>query len=235
MKKVVFLTGAGVSAESGVETFRDSGGLWEGHNVMDVASPQGWRRDKQLVLDFYNARRNQLKTVEPNLAHQIIAELELHHNVQVITQNVDDLHERAGTTKIIHLHGELTKMCSSKNKEKTLPYDEDIKVGDKHEDGSQLRPFIVWFGEDVPLLYQATKYVEEADVLVIVGTSINVYPAASLYEMSKDDAEIYYVDPNPNVSGLPFDLQKRIKIIQKVATEGLQEIKQILLQDEGNV
>lgn len=231
-KKIVFLTGAGIDQESNIPTFRDSDGTWENHNVMDVASVQGWRKNKELVLKFYNDRRRQLNDVEPNIAHNIIAEMELFHNVHVITQNVSDLHERSGSTKIIHLHGELTKMCSSMNKEKTLPYDEDIKVGDKHEDGSQLRPFIVWFGEDVPLLIQASTYVEQADVLVIVGTSINVYPAATLYEMSKDDAEIYYVDPNPNISGLPINLQKRIKVIKKVATEGLLEIKEILLKDE---
>jgi len=226
-KKIVFLTGAGVSKESGIDTFRDAGGLWEGHDVMEVASFSGWKKDKTKVLEFYNRRRNQLEDVEPNEAHKIIAELENDFNVVVVTQNVDDLHERGGSTNIIHLHGELKKMCSSRDKELTLPYDKEIRVGDKHEDGSQLRPFIVWFEEDVPLLTKGTIQVMSADVLVIVGTSLNVYPAAGLTDYAKHGCEIYYIDPSPVVTSL--SASKNFTTIRKVATEGMKELKELLL------
>jgi NAD-dependent deacetylase len=228
-KKLVFLTGAGVDKESGVATFRDSDGLWEGHNVMDVASPQGWRKNKQLVLDFYNERRRQLDTVEPNVAHKMIAELEKIFDVHVITQNVTDLHERGGSSKVLHLHGELRKMCSSRNKELTQLYTEDIKVGDMHEDGSQLRPFIVWFGEDVPKLGEAAQIVSEADIVIVVGTSMNVYPAAGLVDYAAKGVKIYYIDPKPN---LEFVLVKPI-LIEKVATEGIKDLMVILSEGEG--
>lgn len=225
--KIVFLTGAGVSKESGIDTFRDAGGLWEGHNVMDVASIQGWRKNKELVLDFYNKRRRKLDEVEPNLAHRLIAELENEHEVVIITQNVDNLHERAGSTNIIHLHGELTKACSSNNKELTQPYDKDIMVGDKHEDGSQLRPYIVWFGEDVPKMSKATREVGSADVLVVVGTSLEVYPAANLVQYTKGSCRLFYIDPKPNqeTPGLEY-----FTTIQNVATEGMKELLNILKQ-----
>lgn len=225
-KKLVFLTGAGVDKESGVATFRDSDGLWEGHNVMDVASPQGWRKNKQLVLDFYNERRRQLDTVEPNVAHKMIAELEKIFDVHVITQNVTDLHERGGSSKVLHLHGELRKMCSSRDKELTLPYTEDIKVGDKHEDGSQLRPYIVWFNENVPKLGDAAEIVSEADVVVVIGTSLNVYPAAGLVDYAANEAKIYYIDPKPN---LEYVSVKPI-LIEKVATEGMKDMVNILTE-----
>jgi NAD-dependent deacetylase len=227
MKKVVFLTGAGISAESGVKTFRDAGGLWEGHNVMDVASPQGWRRNKELVLEFYNQRHKQLSEVEPNEGHKLIAELEKDFDVHVITQNVDDLHERGGSSKILHLHGELTKMCSSMDKEQTLPYVE-IKVGDKHPDGSQLRPYIVWFGEDVPKIGEAVKIASEADIFVVVGTSLQVYPAAGLIEYVKDEAELYYIDPSPSLSDVTNNVRNRVKVIEKVGSEGMKELVEIL-------
>lgn len=227
MKKIVFLTGAGISAESGVQTFRDSGGLWEGHDVMEVASPQGWRKDKQLVLNFYNERRRQLDTVEPNDAHKLIASLEEKYNVHIVTQNVDDLHERGGSTNIIHLHGELKKMCSSLDKTKTLPYNEDIKVGDKHEDGSQLRPFIVWFGEDVPKLGDAVETIVDADYLVIIGTSLNVYPAAGLMKYAPTNCKLFYIDPNPSLG----HSTQYFTIIPKVATEGMKDFIDILSQD----
>ncbi len=226
-RKIVFLTGAGVSAESGINTFRDSNGLWENHNVMDVASIQGWSRNKELVLEFYNQRRRQLKDVEPNLAHKIIAELEGDFDVTIITQNVDNLHERGGSTNVIHLHGELTKMCSSYNKEKGVMLCEgDINLGDKHEDGSQLRPYIVWFGEDVPKISMAADIVETADILVVIGTSLNVYPAAGLIEYSTAK-ELYLIDPNP-----PEDIKKNFEIIQDIASSGMIKLKEILLKNE---
>ena len=180
MKRIVVLTGAGISADSGIQTFRDVNGLWMGHKVEDVASPEGWKKNKQLVLDFYNKRRKELDTVVPNAAHIGLAELEKDFEVVIITQNVDDLHEKGGSTNVIHLHGELRKMCSSLDKTKTLPYEDDIKIGDKHEDGSQLRPFIVWFGESVPRFDEALKFVRDCDAFVVIGTSLQVYPAAGL-------------------------------------------------------
>lgn len=232
-KKIVFLTGAGVSKESGIDTFRDAGGLWEGHDVMEVASTDGWRKNKELVLEFYNKRRKQLDTVEPNDAHKLIAELEKDYDVSIVTQNVDDLHERGGSTNIIHLHGELNKMCSSRNKELTLPYDGDIKVGDKHEDGSQLRPFIVWFGENVPLLTDGAIQVRHADILVIVGTSLNVYPAASLIGYTKPECDIYYIDPSPNTDDVV--VSDNFIIIKKVATEGMKELVEKLRTKKDDI
>lgn len=231
-KKIVFFTGAGVSKESGINTFRDTDGLWEGHSVMEVATMQGWRTNKQKVLDFYNARKNQLNTVEPNVAHIAIAELEKNpeFEVIVITQNVDNLHERAGSTNVIHLHGELRKMCSSINKTKTVPYVDDIKVGDKHEDGSQLRPFIVWFGEDVPLIRESQKIVETADIFVIVGTSLEVYPAASLIDYADGSCDVFYIDPLPKMS----NLYRKANVISKSATEGMQEFIQILNKEQDD-
>jgi NAD-dependent deacetylase len=219
--KIVFLTGAGVSRESGIKTFRDSDGLWEGHSVMEVASMEGWKKDKEKVLNFYNERRQQLDTVEPNLAHKLIAELEQNHEVVIITQNVDDLHERAGSTNVMHLHGELRKMCSSMNKKSVLPYTQDIKVGDKHEDGSQLRPYIVWFGEDVPMMLDTTKEVMSAEVLVVIGTSLEVYPAAGLIRHAKGSCRLFYIDPNPSTDTPGIEYFNTIK---KVATEGMKEL-----------
>lgn len=231
MKKLVFLTGAGISAESGIKTFRDAGGLWQGHNVMDVASPQGWRRNKELVLEFYNQRNKQLSEVEPNEGHKIIAELEKLFDVTIITQNVDPLHELAGSSDVLHLHGELTKMCSSIDKEKTLPYQE-IKVGDKHEDGSQLRPYIVWFGEDVPKISEAVKIAETADIFVVVGTSLQVYPAAGLVEYISDECDLYYIDPNPSLSDVTYKTRNRIKVIQKSGSEGMEELVGLLSKED---
>lgn len=223
--KIVFLTGAGVSRESGIKTFRDHDGLWEGYDVMEVASIQGWRKDREKVLRFYNERRRQLDDVTPNLAHELIASLEKDHEVVVITQNVDDLHERAGSTNVIHLHGELKKMCSSMNKENTLPYDKDIEIGDKHEDGSQLRPYIVWFGEDVPKMFSAANHVMDADVLVVVGTSLEVYPAAGLTQYAKGSCRLFYIDPKPSedTPGIEY-----FTTIKNVATEGMKYLVDIL-------
>ncbi|MFY7814280.1 MAG: Sir2 family NAD-dependent protein deacetylase, partial [Chryseobacterium taeanense] len=164
MKKLTILTGAGISAESGIKTFRDGDGLWENHSITDVASPEGWRKDRNLVLEFYNQRRRQLHEVEPNEAHHLLAKLEQYFDVQIITQNIDDLHERAGSSNILHLHGELFKSCSCNNKSLIYEHKNDINIGDKAEDGAQLRPFIVWFGEDVPLMKEATKMAKEADI-----------------------------------------------------------------------
>jgi len=195
-KKIVVLTGAGISAESGLSTFRDAGGLWEGHNVMDVASPEGWRRNRKLVLEFYNQRRRQLANAEPNEAHKALVRLEEMYDVTIVTQNVDDLHERAGSNDIIHLHGELNKSQSTLNPE--LIYDlngMDINEGDKCELGSQLRPFIVWFGELVPKMDDAVKAALEAEFFIVIGTSLVVYPAAGLMQFAEPDIKKYLIDP----------------------------------------
>ena len=232
MKKITVLTGAGVSAESGVSTFRDSDGLWENHKVEDVASIEGWYRNPQLVLDFYNARRAQLFQVRPNSAHLAIAELEKEYKVTVVTQNVDNLHERAGSTKIIHLHGELTKVrpencCNDRDgySEVTV-FDigaDEINLGDMAPNGAQLRPHIVWFGEAVPKLEAAIEAVEAADILLIVGTSLQVYPAAGLYRYAKMGTPIYIIDPKdvPVRDG-------RLTHIKEVATKGMEVFKNIL-------
>lgn len=232
MKKITVLTGAGVSAESGVSTFRDSDGLWENHKVEDVASIEGWYRNPQLVLDFYNARRKQLPQVRPNAAHLAIADLEKDYKVTVITQNVDNLHERAGSTKIIHLHGELTKVrpencCNDRDgfSEETV-FDigsDEINLGDMAPNGAQLRPHIVWFGEAVPKIEAAIDAVEDADILLIVGTSLQVYPAAGLYRYAKMDTPIYIIDPKD----VPAR-DSRITHIKEVATKGMEEFKNIL-------
>ena len=197
---VVVLSGAGISAESGIATFRDADGVWEGHNVMEVASPQGWQANSELVLEFYNQRRRQLLTVVPNEGHHALAELEQVADVVIVTQNVDDLHERAGSSKVIHLHGELLRAQSTKDPDQTYYWDTDIVLGDKCELNSQLRPAIVWFGEQVPMLDVAIAEVLKADMILIVGTSMKVYPAAGLTSFAQPDCKIYYVDPNPNVN-----------------------------------
>lgn len=230
MKKIVVLTGAGMSAESGISTFRDSGGLWDKYPVEDVATPEGYARNPQLVIDFYNARRKQLLSVEPNEGHRLVAALEEQYDVTVVTQNVDNLHERAGSTRVIHLHGELTKVTSSfsPNNPKYIrelhPEEYEVHMGDCAADGSQLRPFIVWFGESVPNIEVATDYVEQADILIIIGTSLNVYPAAGLIRYTKSYTPIYLIDPaDVNVPyGLP------VHIIKKGASEGMRELIEII-------
>ena len=199
MQKLVVLTGAGISAESGISTFRDSGGLWEGYDVNQVATPEGFAADPALVLDFYNQRRRQLSQVEPNEAHCLLAHLEKRYEVVIITQNVDDLHERAGSHNIIHLDGELLKSRGVDNPEVTYPCTGDIHVGDKSPTGAQLRPHIVWFGEEVPMLEKAIAQVYSADILMIIGTSLQVYPAASLIDYVKEGTPIFYIDPNPSL------------------------------------
>lgn len=230
-KKIVFLTGAGISAESGIETFRSGeNSLWKNHDVKEIATPEGWKKDRQKVLDFYNARRRDLDTVEPNDAHKLIAGLEKDFHVSVVTQNIDDLHERGGSSDVIHLHGELKKMCSSMNVRKTLPYDRDILLGDKHEDGSQLRPFVVWFGEDVPRLQEAIVEVRSADALVIVGTSLEVYPAAGLMKYAKASCDLYYIDKAPKHT----PVLKYFKTFKDPATEGMKKLVELLRNENKN-
>ena len=192
------LSGAGISAESGINTFRDSNGLWENHEIMDVASPEGWRKNPKLVLKFYNDRRRQLKDVSPNLGHLALKKLESAFEVYIITQNVDDLHERAGSSNVLHLHGELRKARSTGMPPIIYDWENDLNWGDLCERGEQLRPHIVWFGEEVPLLDPAAELVKQADIIIIIGTSMQVYPAAGLFEYAKSNAQIYYIDPNPS-------------------------------------
>lgn len=219
-KKIVILSGAGMSAESGISTFRDSNGLWENHDVMDVASPDGWRRDRKLVLNFYNARRRQLKEVEPNSGHFGIAELEKKYDIDVVTQNVDDLHERAGSKKVLHLHGELRKVRSTLQESLIYDWEEDLNEGDKCERGSQLRPHIVWFGEAVPLLEPAADLVSQADAVVIIGTSMQVYPAASLVGYAYRGTPVFYIDPNPQISH-ELSLRKNLTVIAEKSSVGV--------------
>ena len=216
-KNVVILTGAGISAESGLKTFRDANGLWEGHDVMEVASPQGFSRNPALVLDFYNQRRRQLQEVSPNEAHRALVSLEEHYNVTIITQNVDDLHERAGSTQVVHLHGELLKV-RSKGGGRPIFWDKDLILGDLCERGHQLRPHIVWFGEDVPLMGKAMDLTSVADILLIIGTSMQVYPAASLIHFVAPKTPIYFIDPRPSIVSNP---QKKLWVIPENATKGV--------------
>jgi NAD-dependent deacetylase len=225
MKHLVVLTGAGISAESGIRTFRDSDGLWENYDVSQVATIEGWYRNPSLVLDFYNQRRKQIKEAFPNKAHRILAELEATYKVSIITQNIDDLHERAGSSHVTHLHGEITKAC---NEEKTIVTEigyNEILLEEKAPDGSQLRPFIVWFGEAVPMMDKAIELVQSADILLVVGTSLQVYPAAGLTNFAPAWATVYLIDPSPSGNF------KKVSIIAKKATEGMEDLKKILTPD----
>ena len=229
MKKLVFITGAGMSAESGISTFRDSNGLWEQYPVEAVASIEGYRRDRELVLRFYNERRHQFMGCKPNDGHKLVAEMEKLYDVTVVTQNVDNLHEQAGSTKVIHLHGELMKATSSNNPNnpdcivELTPDNLDIHIGDKASDGSQLRPFIVWFGEPVPMIEPAAKAVMDADIVVVIGTSLQVYPAAGLLGYAKRGIPIYLIDPKPvDTKGMG------VTVIQKGASEGMRELSNTL-------
>ncbi|WP_417860330.1 SIR2 family NAD-dependent protein deacylase [Winogradskyella sediminis] len=222
-KHIVVLTGAGISAESGIKTFRDADGLWEGHDVMEVATPEGFERNPELVLDFYNQRRRQLNEVEPNQAHKDLVTLERDYNVSIITQNVDDLHERAGSSNVIHLHGELRKIRSSKNENDIKVWNEDLHLGDNCKQGHQLRPHIVWFGEAVPMIETAMDVCKQADILVIIGTSMQVYPAAGLMDYAPADTPIFYIDPKPAIGS-----GGQIKVIPKSATEGTVDLLNIL-------
>ena len=220
MKNIVVLTGAGISAESGISTFRDAGGLWENHRIEDVASPDGWHRNKALVLHFYNIRRQQLLTVKPNAAHLALADLEKKHKVTIITQNVDDLHERAGSTNVIHLHGELLKARSTADESLIYDWKKDIALADKCEKGSQLRPHIVWFGEQVPMIAIASKIVEQTDVLIIVGTSLQVYPAASLMYHCNKNIPKYFV----NLDDTTITDLENLKIYREKASTGVAKV-----------
>ena len=230
MKKLIILTGAGMSAESGISTFRDSGGLWDRYPVEQVATPEGYARNPELVINFYNERRKQLLEVEPNEGHHIVAELQNLFDTTVITQNVDNLHERAGSRSVIHLHGELTKVTSSRNPNdancirELAPEDFEVKMGDLAADGSQLRPFIVWFGEAVPMIEPSIELVEQADIFVIIGTSLNVYPAAGLLNYVDPKVPVYLIDPK-TVAVLSG---RKIHVIQKGASEGMKELKKLL-------
>lgn len=226
MKKLVFLSGAGMSAESGIRTFRESGGLWEEYDVTEVATPMAWVKNRDLVLRFYNERRKQLASAKPNQGHTGIAGLEKYFDVHVITQNVDDLHERAGSSKVLHLHGELTKARSTADP--SLVYEigyNDISPGDKCEKGSQLRPHIVWFGEAVPMMEEAGKIASSSDIFVVIGTSMNVYPAAGLIEYAPKNASLWLVDPNDVF--IPGSM--KVEVIKAKASEGVEILKQRLL------
>lgn len=224
MKNIVVLTGAGISAESGLQTFRDSDGLWENYRVEDVATINAWHADPGLVLRFYNERRLGVLNAEPNQAHFLLADLQSHFDVHIITQNIDDLHERAGSENILHLHGEINKMRSVKNENKLYPSYEVINIGDLAEDGGQLRPHIVWFGEAVPMMIEAISLVEKADLLVIIGTSLQVYPAAGLLEYASAKSKKIIIDKN-----IPAVYYENLHPIQKSATAGVKELFDILI------
>lgn len=227
MRKIVVLTGAGISAESGISTFRASDGLWENHKIEDVATPEAWERDPNLVLEFYNQRRKQLFEVEPNAGHLALVELEQFFNVEIITQNVDDLHERAGSKNVLHLHGELKKGRSTADASLVVDLTHwELKKGDVCLKGAQLRPHIVWFGEDVPEIVPAIKKVENADVLIVVGTSLNVYPAAGLINHTKPHIPIYLVDPNEISTPL-----RNVTAINSTATIGLPDLVRRLVKE----
>ena len=232
MKKLVVLTGAGMSAESGISVFRGGGGLWDKYPVEQVATPEGYAANPALVTKFYNERRKQLLEVEPNCGHKLLAEMEKYFQVAVITQNVDNLHERAGSSEVIHLHGELTKVTSTwqpnnpKYIKELSPEEYEVKIGDKAADGSQLRPFIVWFGESVPMIEKAIEYCESADIFLIIGTSLNVYPAAGLLNYVPADVPVYLIDPNE----VPIASGRKVHVIQKGASEGMKELMQLLVE-----
>ncbi|RYC52960.1 SIR2 family NAD-dependent protein deacylase [Flagellimonas olearia] len=217
-KKIVVLTGAGMSAESGLKTFRDSNGLWEGHDVMEVASPQGFAKNPELVLDFYNQRRRQLLEVSPNAGHHALVDLEKHFEVSIVTQNVDNLHEQAGSSHVVHLHGELFKVRSTQDETHVLEWKKDLVLGDVDAKGHQLRPHIVWFGEMVPMMETAAQITQLADILIIIGTSMQVYPAASLVNYVTGQTPIFFVDPKPNVRPSDF---RNLTIISQTAVEGV--------------
>ena len=219
MKHIVVLTGAGMSAESGLKTFRDENGLWEGHDVMEVATPEGFARNPELVLEFYNQRRRQLLEVEPNSAHFDLAQLENNHKVTIITQNVDDLHERAGSSNVIHLHGELLKARSSFDELDVMDWKTDLVTGDVCKQGYQMRPHIVWFGEAVPMIENAINICTTADILMIIGTSMQVYPAASLMHYAPENTPTFFIDPKPNIQS-----NNNLTVLAEPATTGVKKV-----------
>ncbi|OEK08728.1 NAD-dependent protein deacylase [Flavivirga aquatica] len=223
MKHIVVLTGAGISAESGIKTFRDADGLWEGHDVMEVATPEGYTKNPELVLNFYNQRRRQLIEVKPNQAHYDLAALENNFKVSIITQNVDDLHERAGSNNVTHLHGELLKVRSTVYENDIQEWKTDLILGDTCKKGHQLRPHIVWFGEDVPMIEKAVNICETANILMIIGTSMQVYPAAGLMNYVPQNTPTYFIDPNPNI-----DSNKNLTVVPKKATIGVKKVIELI-------
>lgn len=226
MKRLVILSGAGISAESGIKTFREMGGLWDQYDVTEVASPEAWHKNPELVLRFYNQRRKQLFECEPNAGHLGLAQMQNAYDVQIITQNVDDLHERAGSRNVLHLHGELKKARSTIDEALVYELDNwELKLGDYCEKGSQLRPHVVWFGEPVSAIREAVALVESADIMVVVGTSLNVYPAAGLLNFTRENVPIFLIDPNP-----PFQVSPEVHIIAMKASNGVAELKRILKQ-----
>lgn len=231
-KKLVVLTGAGISAESGIKTFRDSDGLWEGHDVQQVATPEGFHKNPELVLDFYNQRRRQLHEVEPNTGHLVLAELEHDFDVHIITQNVDNLHERAGSSKVLHLHGELLKVRSTRDETYILDWENDLMLGDTDDKGRQLRPHIVWFGEAVPALEAAVEITGQADFLAVVGTSLQVYPAAGLISYTQRNVPVFYIDPKPAIL---YDLPNPVEVISEPASTGMLQLKDKLLHQIGGL
>lgn len=225
MKKISILTGAGISVESGIQIFRGSNGLWEGYNITDVASPEGFIKNPELVLDFYNQRRRQLLKVKPNRAHKELAKLEKQFQVQIITQNVDDLHERAGSKNILHLHGELLKVRSTLDKNLIYPWRKDLKIGDLCEKKAQLRPHIVWFGEQVPMINKAIDLVANSDIFIIIGTSLQVYPASGLIEYLQPKTPIFLIDPKPSITEKQFT---NLTVIKENASKGVQILTKLL-------
>jgi NAD-dependent deacetylase len=225
-KKLIVLSGAGISAESGLKTFRDSDGLWEGYDVNEVATPRGWKKNPEMVLAFYNMRRNNVRDAIPNAAHLGLVDLENYFDLQIITQNIDDLHERAGASHVLHLHGEIFKMRSELDETLIYPIRQDIRIGDRASDGGQFRPHIVWFEEPVPLIAEASRLVRKADILVIIGTSLAVYPAAGLIDFAHPQIPKFIVDKNiPYTQGI-----QNLYAIQKPATEGMSELKEQLMK-----
>ena len=224
MKQIVVLTGAGISAESGIKTFRDADGLWEGYDIMEVASPIGWENNPKKVLEFYNIRRKHLLKVVPNPAHYALAKLEDKYNITIITQNIDDLHERAGSKNVIHLHGELLKARSTFNEYLIMDWKKDLNMGDFCEFNHQLRPFVVWFGEDVPMFSKAAEITEKAGILIIIGTSMQVYPAAALMDFVKSGTHIYFIDPKP-----VLESHSKLTIIKEKASIGVPKLVDLLM------
>ena len=230
-KNIVVLSGAGMSAESGISTFRDKNGLWENHDIMEVASPEGWRKNPQLVLEFYNQRRRQLRQVDPNEGHLLLAKLESQYHIDIVTQNVDNLHERAGSTRVLHLHGELTKVRSVADEHTLYEQFDDLQWGDTDAHGTQLRPHIVWFGEEVPAIEEAIPLLAKADLVLVIGTSMQVYPAAGLLDYADSSVPLVYIDLNPaSLAGIP----NPITVMAKTASEGIRGFMVLLPELLGN-
>jgi len=230
-RKVAVLSGAGMSADSGLKTFRGEGGLWEGHDVMEVASIDGWNRNPELVLKFYNQRRKQLKYVSPNSAHIALVDLEKKFDVHIITQNVDNLHERAGSNNVLHLHGRLDMVRPVSNPESIKEWKDDLNLGDVDEYGNQLRPHVVWFGENVPNIFKAIEIIKTVGIVIIIGTSMQVYPAAGLINYAPRNAQIYYLDPSPSIS-VEFKLLKNLTILKNNAVNATPKLVKDLLHEE---